>query len=120
RKDWLVIFFVHEIDILKPTIQETIDEIEKHGCGNNTIFYLVLDSVEELQNGLSFILSVRLLKPCDSKGSFCFDDQEVKFKNEDKYCWKEAFKHIFSNHRAKRTLLMTLSHGAAFGINRDY
>jgi hypothetical protein len=43
----------------------------------------------------------------------------VHINNKDRSCWKEAFRYIFNKVESKRKLLISFSHGAAFGINVD-
>jgi len=123
--DWLVIVFVHEIveDITQS--RQFVDQIERASHNTNSLVFLVKDTYlgsDTLPGGektFTFMLSLSRLE-MKGDGSFRFIPVEgVPIYNPDKHCWETAFNYIYANFRARRRMLLTLSHGAGLGINGD-
>ena len=115
KKRWLVILFIHEIWELKVYTDPLIDAIEAKGCGANTAFFLLRDSVRISGSVQNFELTVSELREKD--GKFKFDPVELDFDNSDRHCWEVGLQYAFAAVEAERNMMITISHGAAFGIN---
>ncbi|MBS1605293.1 MAG: hypothetical protein JST42_21695, partial [Bacteroidetes bacterium] len=126
--DWLVVAFVHEVYNLTTISDEIINALAAAGSGENNIVYLIKDSVSHPAGSGTgddgkvvniFNLSVQLLVKDPATASYAFKQQDVPIDNEDRNCWQTGFKYIYNNISAKRRMLISFSHGAAFGINWD-
>lgn len=123
--DWLIVVFVHEIVEDLPQSRLFVDQIEKAGHGGNNLVFLVKDSLlrsDPLPGGeftFTFVLSLsRLEKTGDGQFRF-MPVKGVPIHNPDKHCWEAAFRYIYTQFKARRRMLLTLSHGAGLGINGD-
>lgn len=122
--EWLTVIFLHEAFDLQEQSDAILDELKGAGAGKDNIVYLILDSVSHPKNPMGqqvniFQLSVQLLTFHADKQAWTFDPVDVPFNNADRSCWKVAFSYIYSRVKAKRRILISFSHGAAFGINAD-
>lgn len=120
EKKWLVVIFVHEISIFRKIIQDRINEVEKNGCGEGTVVYLMRDSVTIAGNMPNFTLTISRLRQ-ETPGQFHFEEvKDIVFENSDRHCWEKGLYQIFEREKAGRNMIITLSHGAAFGFNREF
>lgn len=124
--DWLIIVFIHEIEFGTNEADKLQNEIEQFSPGTNKIV-MIRDYRSKVQIGNRtatyfhlelFELSVR-------------DNNKIYFSKLDpaltgvdpisKENWKQAFRYVFDLYSkyASRRMLLTWSHGAGFGINKE-
>lgn len=120
--DWLIVFFVHEISEDLPESNEMYEIIERTGSGDKNAIFLIKDAIEPDNTTLTFIYTLsisRLVKKKDGSGYQFVKVPDFHFNNKEKNCWKKAFQYIYGNFFSERKMLITFSHGAAFGIDRN-
>jgi len=120
--DWLVVFFVHEILQDQIIVNDSINNILNKGCHDNTIFFLIRDSIIQPpgSDSMFFKLSISMLERNAVSGGFTFTEvNDFKFDNLNKNCWRDGFQYVFSKIKCRRRILITLSHGSALGIDVD-
>jgi hypothetical protein len=120
EKEWLVVFFVHEMVMYESITASVIQEIQDKGYGPNTSIYMLRDSVKEEDRVLYFRLSIfKLEKKLFGRGFRFRKLRNVQFDNRNRRCWETGMLYIFQHEKFRRCMIFTLSHGAAFGLNRD-
>jgi hypothetical protein len=120
ENEWLVVFFVHEMVMFESITASVIQEIQDKGYGPNTSIYMLRDSVKEEDRVLYFRLSIlKLEKKMFGRGFRFRKLRNVQFDNRSRRCWETGMQYIFKHEKFKRCMIYTLSHGAAFGLNRD-
>jgi|GEM_PF-1279763 len=120
--DWLIVFFVHEISEDLPQSDEMYKIVEKTGCGDNNAVLLIKDAISPDNDTLTFNYSLsisKLEKIMDGEGYHFVEVSDFHFNNKEKNSWKKAFQYVFANYFSERKMLITFSHGAAFGIDRN-
>lgn len=119
--DWMIVFFVHEISEDLPESKDMYMAIEEAGAGRNLVF-LIKDAIgiDDATNLFSFSMSLsRLVRQADT-GKWKFEPEKAfRFDNSRKNCWEQAFEYIYTKFYSRRKVMVTFSHGAVFGINRD-
>ncbi|HEY4336748.1 MAG TPA: clostripain-related cysteine peptidase [Puia sp.] len=125
---WLIVIFIHEVAFYRKNWNKIVDDIAKKGPGpegSNNQIYLIRDSVREMEDPAnpgsrinSFRLSVNQLKK-KPDGSYKFLKEKVDFDNRDRNCWKAGFRYVYDKLKGRRNMLISISHGAAFGIDVD-
>jgi hypothetical protein len=123
--DWLVVIFIHEIPGYNSTSDDLINTVKASGVKGSIAVYLIKDSYTKHDGPTPdtpiyyYRLSVSQLQ-ADSSGKFQFLPVDgLEIENQNKYCWAQAFNYIYANVPSKKKILITFSHGAAFGISRD-
>lgn len=114
--DWLVVFFVHEIAEDATVYEEAYDAIKKEMAGfDNTsrirVFMIEKYLVNETGSRLRFDLRFFELLDNELK-DFEFDAGVPK-------SWEAGLEYFLTKINAKKRLLLTWSHGVAFGINTE-
>ena len=119
--DWLIVGFVHDISDYKAYTDNLKQAIERAGAGKNNAVFLIEDvAVPDANNVTSYYLYVyQLTRLGNSELWKLLPVTGLNLDNSDKLVWVQAFQQIFSTYPAKRKMLITFSHGAAFGIDHD-
>jgi hypothetical protein len=120
--DWMILFFVHEISEDLPESKEMYDIIQRYGGSENNVVFLIKDSISQKEDEQHFSFRLGVWRLEKKKGSEAYElspVQGLQIDNKDRRCWDQAFKFIFKHFYSRRKMLITFSHGAAFGINRD-
>jgi len=122
--DWMVVVFLHEIFEDQDASRQMEEAIRKAGCSGNIVVFMVRDdiTVDQATGLFSFKLTVLQLESAPTMGRSRFKpvhSPDLQINNPDRHCWETAFKYIYSNFYAERNMIISFSHGAAYGINRN-
>lgn len=122
--DWLIIFFIHEIQEYQVECDTLKKIISSVGPGKTNKILILLDSINHSSSNIpKFSLGLfEIADICNHQNVFAFQELTntgINFKAQG--AWKDAFRFIFSKYGpiAKRKILFTWSHGAGFGINTE-
>lgn len=126
KYDWLIIVFIHEIEFGITEAEKFRLEIEQFPPGSNKIL-MIRDfrSQQQSEGRLRVYFHMELFELAadeNNRGRFVkIDPAEAGLNLSGKDNWKKAFAYFFNlyNKQASRRLLLTWSHGAGFGINKE-
>jgi Clostripain family len=112
---------LHDISEYRAFTENMKQAIERAGCGKNNLVFIIQDlCVPDAASGKNaFYLKLFQLEPDGNDQWKLKEVQGLVFDNRDRNCWEKAFEFIYTGYRSKRNMLITFSHGAAFGIGRD-
>lgn len=128
KYDWLVIVFIHEIDQAGHLSRKLVDEIVSIGPGRNKVFLLrdFRTTFLTVQQDLVTIFHLELFElQINTDGNSYFLKEIAPavsgINPKDRNGWKQAYQYILDQYHAKadRKMLLTWSHGAGFGINKE-
>jgi len=120
--DWLIIFFVHEIPLMSAYSAQLIKIIKNIKAGPNNLVFVIRDEATSAGNAqFCFKLQVwKLSYNTESNNNEFLPLAGLILDNRDRNSWKKAFSYIYTHFKSKRKIIVTYSHGAGFGINRDH
>jgi hypothetical protein len=125
--DWLFVIYVHEIPYYLHQSNAILRTILEAPAGGNVAVFVAREAVGQKMEPLAgggvslvnyYTLTLSELQ-FDERGAGNFVALESDVLCEGGEGWRQALRAIFPRVRARRRMLVSFSHGAAFGINVD-
>lgn len=123
--NWLIIFVIHDFNdpLMDSIIEQILQEFTTEGCIMENKVLLIRDKTLAEENKVSFKTVFQTLEQESTKSD---DPLIFKFKDipepvdgfffHEQKGWQKLLQWINKNYQSKRTILITLSHGAGVGI----
>ncbi len=125
--DWLLVIYVHEIPLYIHQSNAILRTVLGAPAGGNVAVFVIKEAVTQNMAPLAggsaspvnhYTLTVSKLER-DERGFACFVPLPDEVLSVGREGWRHALRAIFPQVRARRRMLVSFSHGAAFGINVD-